>query len=1478
MQDEIGRFYPLNRAKPRPVRTMEHRWGLPEMDEGEKAIVREDDVLMFRFILVYLLADITAKARKNEGGGVKFFMEQPAEPKGEPRCASWWRTPEWKTLEKLHDLKEVTFMQGDWGGRAVKPTTVGTTMDFQGPEKGVCGLHLGEALRHDREVEKPRWEMTDEEKLSSSKALARWAPGMMRELARCLRKEVDGQSKVKVKSLSWEEHVKLGHLPFRRDCRVCQEASARDRPQRRVRHPAGNVLSVDLSGPFIMGTDVDGVQDKRYLLVAAYTWPQIDTSEGEELPGDEGGEEEGGGLEEGLLPEEDPGEEAAEEGFEVGGAAEEQEQPILPEPQKEPHPLKTLYMTIPLRSKDRKEVLAAIQEVYIRLRREGFLVLRLHSDKGGEFMSKELASWCRLRDIRKSTRTPDQMQENGRAEAAVGVVKSMMRRVLIATKWDPVWWPCIARYVSEVRFGYDLKGHKPKYQFGEDVVVPKRAWKQKSFEAKNQRGKYLAPLYDITHGHAVLLNADQKVVAVSKVLSGLREGDGPDAPGADGDEEEENREGDALFDEALRVRRIMRVKTSDPARMDDGGGDKVAERIRLLRHIIVEEEERMLEDEKETAEMTFRMVRKLREEEENLKQTVPDQTEAEKILHTKMVSPNEVISDKERWAASIKTELDSLMTEKQALRRVPPREAEKLIKEKGSKLSVVPAKAIFSVKAGSSRRKTRLVVCGNHVERDTEAEGDTFAGGTDITAIRLQVKVAMERKWTMSALDIKSAFLNADLHEEREPENLVAMRPPTIMVRLGYAEPGELWLIDKAMYGLRQSPRRWSDHRDAELAKLTWEVNGAYYKLEQCAAEQNLWRILEVRDGTEALAGLVSIYVDDVLTATEESVRERFEAVISERWETSKPDVLTEDCQIRFLGMNLMKKEGGIFLHQSDYVEELLKRHKDELVRSKTPMSKELADEADQDPGNFTAMDLTKAQKVTGEILWLMTRTRPDLLYSMSRMCSMTSKNPKWTIKAAGYVLGYLKETKDWGLWVSGDAGRHWSGHGAAGLQAYADASFAPLGERSQGCSLVAWNGTVIAWKAGKQAFPALSTAESELIEAIDSVILGDSVEALITDTLGMDNFKKMLLSDNAAAVAIATDVTGSWRTRHLRLRSFHLRWRIRAGDWEIRHCPGQQMFADLGTKPLGPARIKELCGLWDLKAMREESEAVRLNKTVVQGSKEKWIKLLVILIMVAGCRAQGEGQQQEEERMDLSVVVLLIAVVAIVVYRLMSEVASAFCGRIRQLRVLSVEQGTQTDDDEEVIDVPRASSTSVARSSSSTSGDPSTARTLRRRRGGGERQPEGQVGEEPAAARPAEPDEVDERLNARWREELMVMEQLRWRELQPEPEATEIYHLTAMGDKVHWRRNCFGLRNATARGLRAVLPCPNCWLGEGQRRRGARSWRGQDGFLHANHRCPGIGREPQVPLTPCRFCQGHVTMENYEQVQNEGMWPRGLA
>ena len=38
--------------------------------------------------------------------------------------------------------------------------------------------------------------------------------------------------------------------PFRRDCRICQESSAKSKPHRRVLHPLAGTFSVDTAGPF----------------------------------------------------------------------------------------------------------------------------------------------------------------------------------------------------------------------------------------------------------------------------------------------------------------------------------------------------------------------------------------------------------------------------------------------------------------------------------------------------------------------------------------------------------------------------------------------------------------------------------------------------------------------------------------------------------------------------------------------------------------------------------------------------------------------------------------------------------------------------------------------------------------------------------------------------------------------------------------------------------------------------------------------------------------------------------------------------------------------------------------------------------------------------------------------------------------------------------------------------------------------------
>lgn len=68
----------------------------------------------------------------------------------------------------------------------------------------------------------------------------------------------------------------------------------------------------------------------------------------------------------------------------------------------------------------------------------------------------------------------------------------------------------------------------------------------------------------------------------------------------------------------------------------------------------------------------------------------------------------------------------------------------------------------------------------------------------------------------------------------------------------------------------------------------------------------------------------------------------------------------------------------------------------------------------------------------------------------------------------------------------------------------------------------------------------------------------------------------------------------------------------------------------------------------------------------------------------------------------------------------------------------------------------------------------------------------------------------------------MQVREMVLQEERRPQPTQQEVYHITGTGDRIHWRRSCFGLRNATARGMRAAVPCTHCWPGgQVQQRRG---------------------------------------------------------
>ena len=50
----------------------------------------------------------------------------------------------------------------------------------------------------------------------------------------------------------------------------------------------------------------------------------------------------------------------------------------------------------------------------------------------------------------------------------------------------------------------------------------------------------------------------------------------------------------------------------------------------------------------------------------------------------------------------------------------------------------------------------------------------------------------------------------------------IFMRPPKILVEVGVVQPGVVWKIKKALYGLRTSPIAWETERNSTLKSLKW--------------------------------------------------------------------------------------------------------------------------------------------------------------------------------------------------------------------------------------------------------------------------------------------------------------------------------------------------------------------------------------------------------------------------------------------------------------------------------------------------------------------------------------------------------------------------------------------------------------------------------------------------------------------------------
>ncbi len=144
----------------------------------------------------------------------------------------------------------------------------------------------------------------------------------------------------------------------------------------------------------------------------------------------------------------------------------------------------------------------------------------------------------------------------------------------------------------------------------------------------------------------------------------------------------------------------------------------------------------------------------------------------------------------------------------------------------GKKPVKMPAKIVLTKKPlhdgkGGFKQKARICVCGNF----EEGVGHDPFNRSEVPSsyeLRTLLALAEEEGWDVGALDIKTAFLNADLDDDLDPTYLVNLSAVlALLAKLGVQLPKKYWKLRKVLYGLRSGPKRWGDRRDKDLREAS---------------------------------------------------------------------------------------------------------------------------------------------------------------------------------------------------------------------------------------------------------------------------------------------------------------------------------------------------------------------------------------------------------------------------------------------------------------------------------------------------------------------------------------------------------------------------------------------------------------------------------------------------------------------------------
>lgn len=475
--------------------------------------------------------------------------------------------------------------------------------------------------------------------------------------------------------------------------------------------------------------------------------------------------------------------------------------------------------------------------------------------------------------------------------------------------------------------------------------------------------------------------------------------------------------------------------------------------------------------------------------------------------------------------------------------------------------TVLGARYIYKLKRDAAgnivRYKARLVAQGFSQVPGVDYF-DTYAPVAKLASIRAVLAIAARQNLELQQIDIKSAYLNGELHDDE----VIYMKPPPGFV----VKSGKMLRLRKTLYGLKQSGRRW-------YQKLTWIF------VDQCGlTRSDVDQAVFYRHvGNELI--VVVVHVDDCTIGATTPL-----LAINLKKNVMKHVEITDLGELHWLlGIEVRRDRARrtISLSQASYIDAILRRYNlQDLKPVSIPMDPNARLHSEQRAVSSKDLSIVRTfpyREALGSLQYLSLGTRPDITFAVSILARFAGAPGVPHVEGVKRVYRYINGTRD--LWLT-------YGEEKKDLVGYGDADGSMQEDRhaiSGNAFLI--DGGAVSWYSKKQEIISLSTTESEYVAATHAAKEAIWLRQLLGQIFGSFNDSTVVYCDNQSAIALTKDHQFHARTKHIDVRFHFIRWIIEQGLIKLVYCPTAEMVADVLTKALPSLKVKHFAAALGLRS-----------------------------------------------------------------------------------------------------------------------------------------------------------------------------------------------------------------------------------------------------------------------------------------------------